>query len=65
MNDASILTNVVDCHEENGCVLLDGLTLAVTKKGVALLLSTVDGVSREIELNDVYYSPKLARNLIS
>ncbi|POM57760.1 Mitochondrial Carrier (MC) Family, partial [Phytophthora palmivora] len=65
VNDKTMLRDVTECHDAEESFQPDGAKLEVTLKGTAVLNAMVDGVQAEITLRNVYYAPKLARNLMS
>lgn len=58
-----LLNDAEDCESE--CILADGDSLRVTKKGSVLLHATARGEQRTLRPTDVYYAPSWARNIIS
>ncbi|POM63071.1 hypothetical protein PHPALM_27692, partial [Phytophthora palmivora] len=65
VNDKSQLQDISRCHNMEESVQPDGSGLEVTLKGTAVLHTVVDGVLAEISLGNVFYAPKLTRNLVS
>ncbi|POM71675.1 Hypothetical protein PHPALM_11725 [Phytophthora palmivora] len=65
VNDKTMLRDVTERNDAEESFQPDGTKLEVALKGTAVLNAMVDGVQAEITLRNVYYAPKLARNLMA
>ena len=52
-------------EEDSECILPDNQVLRITHKGSTTLQVEIDGTKQKVKLTNVYFAPKLARNLIS
>ncbi|GMF15398.1 unnamed protein product [Phytophthora fragariaefolia] len=64
VNDASVLRHVKDADIDS-LTQPDGNALSVTKVGSVTFLAEVNGAATTITVDDVYYAPSLAHNLLS
>ncbi|KAL8000187.1 putative Zinc finger, CCHC-type [Plasmopara halstedii] len=61
VNNSALLRNILEYYVEDTCMLPDGRTMDMAKKGSVIPQAIVDDVTSEEELSDVYYAPNWRR----